>query len=148
MFVHEIYDGVVILGLAIFGVCWMCGWVLMRSVQPLVVQSQDSQPPAISVIIPARNEAHNIVLLIEGLRQQIRTIDEIVRGTMTTKEKLEDKPDKENESKNIKRRNNKTKDDTVKSTSLTRTQSKIAEMEESRNEETSKKKSDKNKKSD
>ena len=50
----------------------------MRSVQPLVVQSQDSQPPAISVIIPARNEAHNIVLLIEELRQQIRTIDEIV----------------------------------------------------------------------
>ena len=78
MFVHEIYDGAVILGLAIFGVCWMCGWVLMRSVQPLVVQSQDSQPPAISVIIPARNEAHNIVLLIEELRQQIRTIDEIV----------------------------------------------------------------------
>ena len=78
MFVHEIYDGAVILGLAIFGVCWMCGWVLMRLVQQLVVQSQDSQPPAISVIIPARNEAHNIVLLIEELRQQIRTIDEIV----------------------------------------------------------------------
>ena len=50
----------------------------MRSVQPLVVQSQDTQPPAISVIIPARNEAHNIVLLIEGLRQQIRNIDEII----------------------------------------------------------------------
>ena len=50
----------------------------MRSVQHLVVQSQDVQPPAISVIIPARNEAHNIVLLIEELRQQIRTIDEII----------------------------------------------------------------------
>lgn len=50
----------------------------MRSVQHLVVQSQDVQPPAISVIIPARNEAQNIVVLIEELRQQIRTIDEIV----------------------------------------------------------------------
>lgn len=78
MFVDEIYDGAVILGLAIFGVCWMCGWVLMRSVQLFVVQSQDTQPPAISVIIPARNEAHNIVLLIEELQQQIRSIDEIV----------------------------------------------------------------------
>jgi cellulose synthase/poly-beta-1,6-N-acetylglucosamine synthase-like glycosyltransferase len=56
----------------------MFGWVLMRSVQQLVVQSQDTQPPAISVIVPARNEAHNIVLLIEELRQQIRTTDEIV----------------------------------------------------------------------
>lgn len=50
----------------------------MRSVQQLVVQSIDAQPPAISVIIPARNEAYNIVLLIEELRQQIRNIDEIV----------------------------------------------------------------------
>ena len=50
----------------------------MRSVQQLVAQSQDTQPPAISVIIPARNEAHNIVLLIEELRQQIRNTDEIV----------------------------------------------------------------------
>ena len=78
MFGGEIYDVTVILGLAIFGVCWLCGWVLMRSVQTFVAQEEVGDAPAISVVIPARNEAHNIVALIKSLQQQVRSIDEIV----------------------------------------------------------------------
>jgi 4,4'-diaponeurosporenoate glycosyltransferase len=54
------------------GILWLLGFVFLFRV-PTLPESRDLEPPAVSVVIPARNEEHNLPRLLASLdRQQLR----------------------------------------------------------------------------
>ncbi len=72
-------DGV---DLALFGVGWILGWLLLWQLRPLPTVAPDHGPttarPAIAVVVPARNEAAALPHLLPGLVSQLRPGDELV----------------------------------------------------------------------
>jgi 4,4'-diaponeurosporenoate glycosyltransferase len=68
--------------LAVFGVGWILGWVLLWRLRPLPsTDSATGRPvdrPAIAVVIPARNEASALPHLLPVLSAQLRPGDELV----------------------------------------------------------------------
>jgi len=72
-------DGV---DLALFGVGWVLGWLLLWRTRPLPTVGANSVGPtdraAIAVVIPARNEALALPHLLPGLAAQLRPGDELV----------------------------------------------------------------------
>jgi 4,4'-diaponeurosporenoate glycosyltransferase len=72
-------DGV---DLALFGVGWILGWLLLWRLRPLPVGRPDASGPvgrpATAVIVPARNEALALPHLLPGLAAQLRPGDELV----------------------------------------------------------------------
>ena len=68
--------------LAVFGVGWMLGWLLLWSLRPLPTTAPDrgrtTGRSAIAVIIPARNESTALSHHVPGLAAQLRPGDEFV----------------------------------------------------------------------
>ncbi len=68
--------------LALFGVGWVLGWLLLWRPRPLPAARPDSgsptDRPAIAVVVPARNEALALPHLLPGLAAQLRPGDELV----------------------------------------------------------------------
>jgi 4,4'-diaponeurosporenoate glycosyltransferase len=57
--------------------CWLCGWILLSRVsRARCLPPGEAAPPAgvkaaaVSIIIPARNEAHNLPRLLESIQRQ------------------------------------------------------------------------------
>ena len=75
-------DGV---DLALFGVGWILGWLLLWRPRPLPplppVSSHDAvsvERPSLAIVIPARNEANALPHLLPGLTAQMRSGDQLV----------------------------------------------------------------------
>jgi len=68
--------------LALFGVGWILGWVLLWRLRPLpALPPQDAsstERPAVAIVIPARNEADALPHLLPGLAAQLRSGDELL----------------------------------------------------------------------
>ena len=68
--------------LAVFGVGWILGWLLLWRLRPLPPVDADTggtaARPAIAVVIPARNEASALPHLLPVLSTQLRPGDELV----------------------------------------------------------------------
>ena len=68
--------------LALFGVGWILGWLLLWRLRPLPTPEPDSSGstdrPAIAVVVPARNEASALPHLLPGLAAQLQPGDELV----------------------------------------------------------------------
>ena len=68
--------------LALFGVGWILGWLLLWRLRPLPTTGTDSGRTtgraAVAVVVPARNEASSLPHLLPGLVAQMRPGDELV----------------------------------------------------------------------
>jgi 4,4'-diaponeurosporenoate glycosyltransferase len=69
--------------LALFGIGWILGWLLLWRLRPLptLPSRHDSAPierPAVAIIVPARDEADALPMLVPALRAQLRRGDELV----------------------------------------------------------------------
>lgn len=65
--------------LAIFATGWMIGWLLLWRVRPLPsVQGSTARRAPIAVIVPARDEAANMTILVPAVVEQLRPSDELV----------------------------------------------------------------------
>jgi 4,4'-diaponeurosporenoate glycosyltransferase len=68
--------------LALFGVGWILGWLLLWQLRPLPIAASDTgrvgDRPAIAVIVPARNEASALPHLLPSVTAQLRPGDELV----------------------------------------------------------------------
>lgn len=86
-----------VVDLALFGIGWILGWMLLWRLRPLPFAGQDSAGPPgrpdIAVVVPARNEASALPHLLPGLVAQLRPGDELVvvddHSTDTTAEVAE-----------------------------------------------------------
>lgn len=61
--------------LAILG--WIAGWLLFARFRRCPSGSPSPRPP-LSIIVPARNEAHNLPRLLDSLRSQLTPQDEVI----------------------------------------------------------------------
>ena len=68
--------------LALFGVGWILGWLLLWRLRPLPAlpphDSSTTERPAVAIIVPARNEADALPHLLPGLATQLRSSDELI----------------------------------------------------------------------
>jgi 4,4'-diaponeurosporenoate glycosyltransferase len=69
--------------LALFGVGWILGWLLLWRLRPLPTATATAPDgrtsrPAIAIVVPARNEALALPHLLPGLSAQLRPGDELV----------------------------------------------------------------------
>jgi 4,4'-diaponeurosporenoate glycosyltransferase len=68
--------------LAVFGVGWILGWLLLWRLRPLPAVHAGAggliDRPSVAVVIPARNEALALPNLLPGLESQLRPGDELI----------------------------------------------------------------------
>ena len=68
--------------LALFGVGWILGWLLLWRLRPLPAlpphDSSSTERPAVAIVVPARNEADALPHLLPGLAAQLRSSDELI----------------------------------------------------------------------
>ncbi len=59
-------------------VLWAAGWLLARRLRPVGVTSAAGTPPGVSIIVPARNEEHNLPALLSSLATQAPKPSEVI----------------------------------------------------------------------